>query len=156
MRLACRFAAGAAIVLACGAFASAATAALYKWVDANGRVVYADVPPNDANIKVEKIGTPPPPADPNAVKELAVKEVEFKKRQTEAAEKNKKSETLRADAAKRADQCTRTQAHIKQLGALQVAYVRYNEKGEIVYVDDAARLKERAELETWVKQNCPT
>ena len=46
---------------------------------------------------------------------------------------------------------SRTQAHIKQLGALQIAYVRYNEKGEIVYVDDASRLKERAELETWVK-----
>ena len=29
--------------------------------------------------------------------------------------------------------------------------MRYNEKGEIVYVDDAARRKERAELETWVK-----
>ena len=156
MRFAGRFAASAAIVLACGVFASSATAALYKWTDANGRVVYSDVPPNDANIKVEKVGAPPPPADPNAVKELAVKELEFKKRQMDAQEKNKKSETLRADAAKRSEQCARTQAHIKQLGALQVAYVRYNDKGEIVYVDDAARLKERAELETWVKANCPT
>ena len=38
--------------------------------------------------------------------------------------------------------CQRAQGNIKQLSADQVALVRYNEKGEIVYVDDATRRKE--------------
>ena len=50
--------------------AAPASAAIYKWTDANGRVVYSDQPP-PANVKVEAIAPPPPPANPNAVKELA-------------------------------------------------------------------------------------
>ena len=86
---------------------------------------------------------------------MAAKELEFKKRQTEAAEKEKKTDAQRAEVAKQSEQCLRTQGQIKQLAAEQIALVRYNAKGEVVYVDDATRRKERADLETWVKQNCP-
>ena len=53
--------------------------ALYKWTDANGRVIYSDQPP-PGNVKVETINAPPPPANPNAVKDLANKEVELQKK----------------------------------------------------------------------------
>ena len=91
----------AAAVLAAGALALAgtSTAALYKWTDANGRVVYSDQPPT-GNVKVETIQGPPPPSNPNAVKELAAKEAELKKRQMDSTEAAKKAEAQRAQLAK--------------------------------------------------------
>lgn len=147
--------AAAAYVVGAASFPDSASAALYKWTDANGRVVYSDQPPT-GDVKIETLQAPPPAANPNAVKEMAVKELELKKRQTDAAEKDKKSDTQRVELAKRTDQCARMQTQIRQLAAEQVAIIRLNEKGEQVYIDDATRRKERAELETWVKANCST
>ena len=147
----------AAIAFAVGSasFPDPASAALYKWTDVNGRVVYSDQPPL-GNVKVETLQGAPPPSNPNAVKEMAVKELELKKRQTEAAEKDKKSDSQRAELAKKTEQCARAQTQIRQLAAEQISLVRLNEKGEQVYVDDATRRKERGDLEVWVKANCST
>lgn len=145
-----------AAVLAAGAFALAGTAAaaLYKWTDASGRVVYSDQPPSGGNVKVEVLQGAPPPSNPNAAKELAAKEAEFKKRQLDSADAAKKAEAQRAELAKVGDACTRAQMQMKQLAAEMVGLTRYNEKGEIVYVDDATRRKEREQLEVWYKANC--
>ena len=144
-----------ALALVCAMLALPASAALYKWIDANGRVVYSDQPPN-SDVKTETIQGAPPPSNPTAVKDMAAMEHVLKKRQAEAAEKFKKTDAQRAEIGKRVEECTRAQTQIKQLAAEQVGLVRYNEKGEMVYVDDATRRKERGELEIWVKANCPT
>ena len=144
----------AALALVCASLPDLASAALYKWTDASGRVVYSDQPPM-GDVKTETIQGAPPPSNPNAVKDMAAKELDFKKRQTEAAEKEKKTDAQRAEIAKQSEQCLRTQGQIKQLAAEQIALIRYNAKGEAVYVDDATRRKERTDLEIWVKQNCP-
>ena len=140
---------------ACAVLAVPASATLYKWIDANGRVVYSDQPPN-SDVKTETVQGAPPPSNPNAVKDMAAKELDLKKRQTEAADRDKKTDAQRAEISKRVEQCNRAQTQIKQLAAEQIGLVRYNEKGEMVYVDDATRRKERGELEIWVKANCPT
>ena len=146
------FAAGL-VALAIYAMSGPASAALYKWTDANGRVVYSDQPPN-SNVKVETVSGAPPPSNPNAVKEMAAKEAELKKRQADAAKKDEKADAQRAELSKRNEQCARMQSQIRQLSAEQVAMVRYNAKGEMVYVDAETRRKERADAEAWVKQNC--
>lgn len=137
------------------ALAAPASAALYKWTDANGRVVYSDQPPT-GNVKVETVAGASPPANPNAARELATKEAEFKKRQADAAEKEKKTESQRAEFAKRAEQCQRAQGQIRQLSNENIGLVRYNDKGEAVVVDDTQRRKDRADAEAWFKQNCVT
>jgi len=133
--------------------AGAAAATTYKWTDANGRVVYSDQPP-PTNVKSETVQAPPPRANPAAAKDLTKQEGEFKKRQMDAAENAKKSETLRAENVKRNEMCTRAQGQIRTLSAEQVQLVRQNAKGEDVYVDNTTRRKERGELEVWVKANC--
>jgi hypothetical protein len=139
--------------LALTALAAPASAVLYKWTDANGRVVYSDqAPPGD--VKVEIVAGAPAVSNPNAAKELAAKEAEFKKRQTDAAEKEKQGEAKRLELAKRADQCRRAQMQITQLSQEMIELVRYNEKGEAVVVDPETRRKERSGLEAWVKSNC--
>src|SRR6266542_2414969 len=129
----------AALVLC--AIAGAAPAALYKWTDANGRVVYSD--------------QPPPSANPHAVKEMANKDAELKKRQLDRAEEAKKADKSRADADRKAESCTQLRGQIRLLGGDDVVY-RANEKGERVYMDDAAKRKERERLEGIVRENnCP-
>jgi len=144
-----------AIAFVCAAIALPAVAALYKWTDPNGRIVYSDQPPA-GNVKYETVSTSgAAPANPGAVRDMANKEVEMKRRANDAAEKDKKAEAQRVELAKRQDMCQRAQSNIRQLSAEQVALVRQNEKGELVYVDDATRRRERVEIEAWVKQNCP-
>mgnify|MGYP003694715613 CR=1 FL=1 len=68
-----------------------------RWTDANGRVIYSDQPP-PGNVKVESINAPPPPANPNAVKDLANKEVELQKKKQVRAEDDTKANKARVDA----------------------------------------------------------
>lgn len=135
------------------AIALPATAALYKWIDANGRVVYSDQPPN-ANVKVETVNAPVAPSNPNAAKELAQKDAELKKRQSEKAEAAAKADKERSARSKRAEECARVVSSLQQLSWGQVIIYRANEKGEQVPMDEAARQKERARLEAWQKENC--
>jgi hypothetical protein len=138
----------------CALLVAPTHAALYKWTDANGRVVYSDQPPM-GNFKSELVQGASPPSNPNAVKEMAEKEAELKKRQQAVATDSKEAEAQRLEAAKRAEQCIRMQNQARQLGAEQIALVRYNAKGEMIYIDDATRKKERAETDAWVRANCP-
>jgi hypothetical protein len=148
-------------LLACAALAALvplaaapATAALYKWVDANGRTVYSDqVPPG---VKAEPVGAAPPPANPNAVKDLANQDAEFRKRQLERADDTKKAEKSRTDNAKLATLCQQARGQIANLRAEQVVIYRLNEKGERVVMDEAARRAEIGRVEALMRErNCP-
>jgi Skp family chaperone for outer membrane proteins len=149
---------GAALLLAAAALlllaAPAARAALYKWTDANGRVIYSDQPPN-GNFKVEAINGPPPPSNPNAVKELANKEAELKQNKMLRADEEAKAAKAKVDTDKKREQCTRVRGQVTMMQNDQnVLLFRSNEKGEPVYMDDVARRKERDQLEGWLRDNC--
>ena len=131
-----------------------AAAALYKWTDANGRVVYSDQPPM-GNAKTETLTGAAPPANPGAVKEMATKDAEFKKRQADQVENVKKADKQRTDAERLLDQCAQARGQIKQFGAGEVPIYRYNAKGDRVILDAATRDRERDMLEKWAaKNNC--
>ena len=138
-------------VLALGAAPASATT--YKWTDANGRVVYSDQPPS-GKFNVESIAAPPPPANPNAVKELANKEAELHQRRQLRAEEDGKAAKARVDTDKKRDQCGKARGQIVALQSQPNLY-QTNAKGEQVFMDDTARRKERDQLTTWVKENCP-
>ena len=65
-----------------------AAAALYKWSDENGRVVYGDTPP--PGVKAERVNPAVAPADPNAVRDMAAKDAQMNKRQQNRAEEEAK------------------------------------------------------------------
>jgi Skp family chaperone for outer membrane proteins len=137
--------------------AGMASAALYKWTDANGRVVYSDQPPPPGtNAKTETLNAPAPAANASAVKEMANKDAELKKRQADRAEEAKKAEKAKAEADRRAESCTQLRSQIRLFNTNDTAIYRANEKGEPVYMDDAAKKRERARLEGLSReQNCP-
>lgn len=145
----------AAATIACvGLVALPAAAALYKWTDANGRIVYSDQPPSAASAKTETLNGPAPVANPNATKELAQKEAELRKRSTDRAEASAKAEKDRVAKEQRAEDCSRIASTLKQLAWGQVVIYRANDKGEQVPMDDAARQKERTRLEALQKEHC--
>jgi len=130
---------------------------MYKWVDANGRVIYSDQPPTNGNYKVESISAPPPPANPNAVRELASKEAELQQKKVSKADEEAKAAKARVDANMKRDQCANARGQIIALQSDQnqnVVMTRANAKGEQVYMDDAARRRAREQLEVWVRDNC--
>ena len=130
-----------------------AFAALYKWTDANGRIVYSDQPP-PSSVKSETLNGPPPPANPNAVKENALKDSELKQRQLLRAEQDRKSEKDRGDATKKAELCTQVRGQLKTYESNTPVY-RFDDKGERVYLDDAARAKETERLQALLRERCP-
>jgi hypothetical protein len=149
---------GVALLLAAAAalalVAWPAHAALYKWTDANGRVIYSDQPPNGP-FKVESLNGPPPPANPNAAKELASKEAELKQTRILRADEETKAAKTKADNDKKREQCARVRGQLAMMQNDQnVLFFRSNEKGEPVYMDDAARRREREQLEGFMRENC--
>jgi Skp family chaperone for outer membrane proteins len=148
---------GACVLIGAAALAALALpagATTYKWTDANGRVIYSDQPPN-GNFKVEALDAPPPPANPNAARELASKEAELQQKKMLKAEDETKAAKTRADADKKREQCGKVRGQIAVMQSDQnVLMYRANEKGEQVYMDDAARRREVGELQAWVRENC--
>jgi Domain of unknown function (DUF4124) len=141
----------AALVLTAGP----AAAALYKWTDASGRVVYSDQPP-PGNVKVETLQGPPPVANPAAAKELANKELEFKQRQLDKVDAQKLAENERLSAKEKQENCAAVQGQLKQLGDENVVLWRANATGERVAMTSADRRSERDRLAKWFKEyKCP-
>jgi len=145
-----------AVVIVAGAFCVAlpASGALYKWVDANGRIVYSDQPPA-GDVKVETISGPPPPSNPGAPQDLANKQLENKKQQAEIAADTKKAAQQRVDAERRLSSCREARAELSRLSADQILLYTVNEKGEQIFMNDAERKRRRDATELFIKGNCP-
>lgn len=141
-----------AVSLFAAMYAAGTAAALYKWTDAQGHVVYSDQPPQ-ANVKSEQLHAAPPPANPNAARELAQREADFRKRQADAAEAGAKAGKERASSAQQAESCAQAKGQLKQLAESQLAIYRYNDKGEREVMDEDARGRERAKLNAWIRDN---
>ena len=151
LRTAFVFAAGFGAFLALASTASHAI--LYKWIDDNGRVVYGDQPPPGA--KPEKLNASMGPADPNAVRDMATKDAEIKKRQQQRADEASKTAKDDFDGKKKLDQCVQARGRIKTLRNDAAVY-RYNEKGEKVFYEAADRERAVADNQKLMRDlNCP-
>jgi len=144
----------AAALLAAAAWMSPqAHAALYKWVDSNGRTVYSDIPPT-GDVKAERVNAPAPRANPNATKEMVSQEADLKKRQLQRTEEETKAEKAKVDNAKRQEQCGIMRGQLKALQMPNVAHYRVNEKGERVFLDDAMKKQQTDRIEQYLKDHC--
>lgn len=129
-----------ALAIAFAALSVAADAATYKWTDANGHVVYSDQPP-PGDIKSERIGPTPPPSNPNAVKEMAQKDADLKKRQEDRAGAAVKEEQVRQQDTRRRDLCLVVRGKLKEMHAGMPVYT-YDAKGARVILSPSARAAE--------------
>lgn len=127
-------------------------AALYKWTDDNGRTVYGDTPP--AGVKAERVNAAAPPADPNAVREMATKDAQIKARQRTRAEEEAKAEKAQADAKAKGERCAQIRGNIQTMRSGAAVY-KFNEKGEKIYLEGPDREKSIADSQKLLRDlNC--
>jgi hypothetical protein len=146
-------------VLAALAFAAAASAQTYKWVDKDGKVRYGDTPP--PGVKATPLKGPSGPAAPAASAKTDDKkggkplspEAAFRKRQQDQKEAEEKSSKERAEADSRRQNCQVAQANLRQLESGQrIASV--NAQGERVFIDDSERAAQTQRAQKAVSEHC--
>jgi len=142
-----------ALAIACALLAAPALATMYKWVDKDGKVVYSDQPP-PANVKSEVIKPPPPPVNPNAAQEFADKQLELKAKEKKTQEEAKTAERTRLDNERRREGCQQARAQLRALEVGNQLYLRYDEKGQPIYLDDAGRQSAIATQRDYVRELC--
>ncbi len=133
------------LAIAC-ALAPLASAQLYKYVDKNGKTVYTDQPPPDAEAK--PMANVPPPAAPS--KSYVERDKELQKGRDKAKDDAKKADEKSKYEAAKAERCrqaTEAARIYEQGGRLQ----KRNTAGESEFMSDdeieAARQKSRREVE---------
>ncbi|MDD2740721.1 MAG: DUF4124 domain-containing protein [Rhodocyclaceae bacterium] len=136
-----------------------AGAETYQWKDSSGRTVVSDTPPQGvAKETARTIGSNAPlstsaakPAD--APKTMAEKDLEFRKRQQESAEKADKAAKEESDAAAKRDNCERAKRQVALLESGQrIATTDAN--GERRVIDDEERARELARAQKIVGESC--
>lgn len=145
-----------------------ASAQMYKWVDANGKVHYSDTPP-PGNVKsktLREVPDAPSPPAAGVAKEDAKKdagkagpqttaeqEQAFRKRKAEEAKAQEKQAEEEKIARDRAENCKRAKAAAAnlELGGRQL---RVDEKGERVYLTDAQIAQETAKAKQEAAAAC--
>jgi hypothetical protein len=144
-------------VLAALAFAAAASAQTYKWVDKDGKVRYGDTPPPGANVTRLKppprgVAAPAPEAKKDAAKPLSP-EAAFQKRQKEQQDQEEKAAKERAEAESKRVNCERAQAALRTFQSGQ-RIATTNAAGERVFLEDDQIAKERDRVQRDVQEWC--
>ena len=144
------------IVLACVlALAPIASAQMYKYVDKNGKTVYTDQPPPDADSKNMRIPSSAIGSAPPAGRSAVAQDRENQKGKEKAAEGAKKEEEKAAYAKAEAERCESAKAAYQQY-AMGGRIAKLNEKGEKEFLGDAeidaARERSRAQMEQLCKK----
>ena len=142
------------LILACAW--TAASAQVYTWRDASGKIHYSDTPPPGVDAKKMRAGAQsgatPSPSVP--ARSLAEQDMEFRKRQTDADKARAKAEQEKNDAEDSKRNCEDAR---KQLNALESGQrmSRLNEAGEPIALDDEMRAQEidkaRKSVQSWCK-----
>ena len=156
---------------------AAPAAAQWAWKDDNGRVVYSDRPPPSA-VKTDRIVRQPsnaqtvlppqqtgadtaakPGADAKPVaatsgpKSVAEQEMEFRKRQQERADAEKKTQDEQVKVASRAAECERARAYLKGIEEGQ-RIARIDASGNREFLDDNQRAAEAERTRKIVQSTC--
>lgn len=156
-----------ALALLVGATVSLPALAQWAWKDDSGRTVFSDQPP-PASVKKEQIVRQPAnnmlsaPAAPSAAskgaapsgpKTTAEREQEFRKRQLDRAEAEKKQADEKAMSARRQQDCERARGYLRQLeDGIRIA--RTDAQGNREILDDAQRASESARARELIQANC--
>ncbi|MFM1987990.1 MAG: hypothetical protein RJA99_947 [Pseudomonadota bacterium] len=167
------------VALAAAPFAHAQ----YKWRDANGRMVYSDMPPPASvapSAVLQAPGRPAPAADPGGsgatakaaagsasgaapatgmavpaapAASAADRELEFRKRRLERAEAERKAAEEAGQKKELAAACDDTRSQLRTLES-GMRVSQVNEGGERVVMDDAMRASKLAAAREALKKHC--
>lgn len=133
----------------------AASAQVYSWRDASGKMHYSDQPPAERNLKSRRLGPSLSSSDDTATatKTAADQRLETSKQKQESKEKAAEAEKKRAEDAQRQQACERARINLQGLESGQIRF-RMTPGGEREALDGAVRDAEIAEAQRAVATNC--
>lgn len=166
-------------VVVLAGFTCTPSEAQWAWKDTNGRLVYSDRPPpsdvRTANIvrqpTSQALATPTAssqgddaakPADgkssdaksaPSGPKTMAERELEFRKRQQERADSEKKAAEEQTKSAARTAECERARGYMKSLEE-GIRIARTDASGNREFLDDAQRAAETERTRKIIQSTC--
>lgn len=129
---------GLTVLLLC---ATPVSAELYKWVDEQGKVHYSDQPASGKTKSTTTLEIPNQPATSTgaeASKSWQEKELDYKKRQTSAAESEAKKQKEAQEAKTKRDNCEKSKQSLSQLESIAPVYT-YDEKTGRNYMNQTQR-----------------
>jgi len=129
-----------------------AAADVYKWKDDSGHVHYSDQPPSD---KVTVIKSNSAPYDQTVAmqRDLADKDLAFKKRMEEAAKAKEKADKDAEAARIRQENCERARSNLASMNENRRIYTS-GPNGQRYYMNDQQLADTRAMSEKAVAENC--
>lgn len=143
-----------ALALVVLALAPAVSAQLYKYTDKDGKTVYTDQPPPNAESKPVRVQSAPAIAAPE--KTAVGKDKELDKGRKEAAEKAKKSEQAAKREADNEQRCADARSNL-ELYESGGRIAKRNAQGERVFLEqneiDAEKVKARAVMDEACKKS---
>ena len=142
------------LILAC--IWTVASAQVYTWRDASGKIHYSDTPPPGVDAKKVRPGIQGDsvPATTAPGRSVVEREMDFRKRQADADKAREKAEQEKTAAEDSKRNCADAK---KQLAALESGQrmSRLNEAGESISLDDEMRAQEidkaRKAAQSWCK-----
>ena len=134
---------------------SIASAQVYTWRDASGKVHYSDTPPPGVDAK--KMGIGSQPATPSSAapgRSTAEQDMEFRKRKAESEKAQAKAEQERKDAEESKRNCDAARLQLRALESGQ-RMSRLDASGTPIPLDDEMRAEEiekaRKAVQAWCK-----
>ncbi|MDP1683491.1 MAG: DUF4124 domain-containing protein [Burkholderiales bacterium] len=136
-------------------YAVPASAEMYRWVDAQGKVHYSDQPPTEKSKSSKTLNIPNQPAASAAEsnKSWQEKDLDYKKRQAAASETEAKKKKEAEDAKAKVENCDKSKKALKALeegGRINT----YDEKGNRSVMDDAQRAKAMDDAKKAISEWC--
>ena len=146
-----------ALLITGALLATPVSAQVYKCVDASGKTVYSQSPcPAGQSSKTISRSAPAeetaPEAKPGA-KPPANPEQEYRKRQAERADADKKAAEEEAKTKQRQEACSRAREALAQFD-MGGRYAGVDAKGEKYFYDDNRIAQEKARAQQMVTENC--
>jgi hypothetical protein len=146
-----------ALLITGALLAAPASAQVYKCVDAAGKTVYSQSPcPAGQSSKTISRSAPAEEAAPEAkpgAKPPANPEQEYRKRQAERADADKKSAEEETKRKARAENCTRAREALAQFD-MGGRFAGVDAKGEKYFYDDNRIAQERARAQQLADESC--
>ncbi len=126
--------------------------ALNKWVDAEGKVHYSDEPP-PSNVKAQTLATPSEISGVPAQKTVAEREADRKKALKAKEEAAQKAVQQQERELAKQKNCESAKANLRTLES-NARIATYNDKGESINMDAAARQQGIEEANKQISTYC--
>ena len=140
-----------AAILALTMVATPATADVYKWVDAEGKVHYGDRPPSSGQ-ESQSLSLTPPPGRDGEQRERSRRQ----RRLLDAfeAERAEQGEAEAAEAKReRAHRCEQARRALVNFERANIVYTT-EDNGTRTYLSDEERRRAAADTRAWIRRHC--